>query len=268
MTVGFRAAVFAPDSLAESASAAWPPTGSGQRGPGHGPTRRQGVPREPVVAVRVPAGRRHALPTHSRAAVGRPAPEQEHPRTRVLPRARPVVRGLGVHRAGAGPRRRRRAEHLRPERWNLRDRPGAAFHGEIRDESGNVVQQRTRGFFGWVEATIVTLVDSTQLRVAVPVHAPGTVDVVVQNPNGRSATLPGGFTYSAETSAPRTPRSREPGVSNSPTRPRTRPTTRLPLHLSSGWRFVRGEAPAAEVASVRRFQRIAPGRRRLHPGER
>lgn len=145
---------------------------------------------------------------------------------------------------------------------------GAAFHGEIRDESGNVVQQRTRGFFGWVEATIVTLVDSTQLRVAVPVHAPGTVDVVVQNPNGRSATLPGGFTYSAETSAPRTPRSREPGVSNSPTRPRTRPTTRLPLHLSSGWRFVRGEAPAAEVASVRRFQRIAPGRRRLHPGER
>jgi hypothetical protein len=49
--------------------------------------------------------------------------------------------------------------------------------------------------FGGAAATGVTVVDSTTLTALAPAHAAGTVDVVVRNPDGQSATLTGGFTY-------------------------------------------------------------------------
>jgi YVTN family beta-propeller protein len=72
---------------------------------------------------------------------------------------------------------------------------GSAFQGEIRDDSGTIVQQRTRVFFGGVEATTVTFVDSTHLTAVAPPHAAGTVNLEVLNPNGRRATLTNGFRY-------------------------------------------------------------------------
>jgi Ca-activated chloride channel family protein len=44
-------------------------------------------------------------------------------------------------------------------------------------------------------ATSVTVVDSTTITAAAPVHAAGTVDVVVTNPAGQSGRLPAGFEY-------------------------------------------------------------------------
>lgn len=44
-------------------------------------------------------------------------------------------------------------------------------------------------------ATRVTGITSTAIIAMTPVHAAGTVDVVVTNPGGQSATLTGGYTY-------------------------------------------------------------------------
>lgn len=49
--------------------------------------------------------------------------------------------------------------------------------------------------FGGVPATSVSFVDGTTLKVLTPGHAPGKVDIVVENPDGQSDTLPGAFTY-------------------------------------------------------------------------
>jgi len=51
--------------------------------------------------------------------------------------------------------------------------------------------------FGGVAAQTVAVLDSagTRLRVVTPLHAAGTVDIVVTNPDGRSATLSGGYGY-------------------------------------------------------------------------
>jgi hypothetical protein len=69
--------------------------------------------------------------------------------------------------------------------------------------------------FGGVAAPAVAVLDSngTRLRVVTPPHAVGAVDVVVTNPDGRSATLPGGYTFAAlvrAESPPRTPRTVTP----------------------------------------------------------
>ncbi|MCY1078835.1 IPT/TIG domain-containing protein [Archangium lansingense] len=49
---------------------------------------------------------------------------------------------------------------------------------------------------GGASATSVTVVDSTTLTGITPANAPGTVDVVVRNPDGQTATLGASFTYS------------------------------------------------------------------------
>jgi hypothetical protein len=49
--------------------------------------------------------------------------------------------------------------------------------------------------FGGVAATGVTIVDASTITAIAPTHAAGSVDVVVTNPDGQSATLTGGFTY-------------------------------------------------------------------------
>ncbi|HEV8610586.1 MAG TPA: PQQ-dependent sugar dehydrogenase [Thermoanaerobaculia bacterium] len=53
--------------------------------------------------------------------------------------------------------------------------------------------------FGEVAAPSVAILDSigTRLQITTPAHAAGPVDVVVTNPDGRSATLPGGYNFTA-----------------------------------------------------------------------
>jgi hypothetical protein len=48
--------------------------------------------------------------------------------------------------------------------------------------------------FGGTKATVESL-SSTSIHVRTPAHARGTVNVVVTNPNGQSATLTNGYTY-------------------------------------------------------------------------
>jgi hypothetical protein len=48
--------------------------------------------------------------------------------------------------------------------------------------------------FGGAKATVESL-SSTSIRVRTPAHARGTVNVVITNPNGQSATLTNGYTY-------------------------------------------------------------------------
>lgn len=64
--------------------------------------------------------------------------------------------------------------------------------------------------FGGVPGTDVAVLDSsTRLSVVTPAHAAGTVDVVVTNSDGRSATLTEGYLFQPigrATPAPRTTR--------------------------------------------------------------
>jgi hypothetical protein len=69
--------------------------------------------------------------------------------------------------------------------------------------------------FGGVPATSVAVLDSNGIRIraVTPSHGAGTVDVVVTNPDGRSATLPGGFAFVAPVRVspqPRVPRTVTP----------------------------------------------------------
>lgn len=67
--------------------------------------------------------------------------------------------------------------------------------------------------FGGIAATSVTVVSSTQVRAVTPPHAVGSVDVKVTNPDGLSATMHNGFTYSATPPEPLTVSSVSPLVS-------------------------------------------------------
>jgi galactose oxidase-like protein/IPT/TIG domain-containing protein/glyoxal oxidase-like protein len=51
--------------------------------------------------------------------------------------------------------------------------------------------------FGGTAATGVTVAGNTSITATAPAHAAGTVDVAVTNPDGQSATLAGGYAYSA-----------------------------------------------------------------------
>lgn len=51
--------------------------------------------------------------------------------------------------------------------------------------------------FGGAAATSVVVVSATQITATTPPHAQGSVNVVVTNPDGQSATLAGGFTFGA-----------------------------------------------------------------------
>jgi hypothetical protein len=48
--------------------------------------------------------------------------------------------------------------------------------------------------FGSTQATVRSL-SSTSISVRTPAHAAGTVNVVVTNPSGQSATLTNGYTF-------------------------------------------------------------------------
>jgi len=51
--------------------------------------------------------------------------------------------------------------------------------------------------FGTAPASAVTVNSGTQIQAVTPANAAGTADIVVQNPDGQSARLAGGFTYTA-----------------------------------------------------------------------
>ncbi len=63
--------------------------------------------------------------------------------------------------------------------------------------SGSNFQAGVKVRFGGVEAVVVFLLSDTSLQVFTPVHAPGLVEVQVENPDGQSVTRSGGFTYLA-----------------------------------------------------------------------
>ena len=71
---------------------------------------------------------------------------------------------------------------------------------------------------GGASATSVTVVDSSTLTGRTPAHAPGTVDVVVRNPDGQTATLGSSFTYSLSPAPVVTGLGPSEGTSNGGTR--------------------------------------------------
>ena len=56
--------------------------------------------------------------------------------------------------------------------------------------------------FGGVAATSVVVVSATQITAKTPAHAQGSASVVVTNPNGQSATVASGFTYTTAATPP------------------------------------------------------------------
>jgi hypothetical protein len=108
--------------------------------------------------------------------------------------------------------------------------------------------------FGGAAASSVVVVSATQITAHTPPHSQGSVNVVVTNPDGQSATLAGGFTFVA--SAPIVT-----GVS-----PTTGLTTGGTAVTLTGQNFVSGAtvtfggaaATSVAVASATRINAIAP----------
>jgi hypothetical protein len=85
---------------------------------------------------------------------------------------------------------------------------GPARGGEVVVLTGSGFAPGAVVKFGGVAGTDVAVLDSTLTRLSVvtPAHPAGTVDVNVTNPDERSATLPGGYTFVPFPRAPRPPR--------------------------------------------------------------
>ncbi len=76
------------------------------------------------------------------------------------------------------------------------DPPAAAIRGEsLVTITGTGLSENTLVTIGGTKAQVVEILDSHTMTVASPSHQAGTVDVVVTNPDGRSGSLPGVFTY-------------------------------------------------------------------------
>ncbi len=90
-------------------------------------------------------------------------------------------------------------------------RSGPARGGDVVILTGSGFATGAVVTFGGVPGSDVAVLDSiaTRLRVVTPSHAVGMVDVVVTNPDGRSVTVAGGYTFTAlarVTPLPRPPR--------------------------------------------------------------
>jgi hypothetical protein len=72
---------------------------------------------------------------------------------------------------------------------------GPAAGGTIVTVSGSGFVSGAAVRFGRLDAASVTFVSSTQLRVVSPQRTAATYDLNVVNPNGATATVPGGYTY-------------------------------------------------------------------------
>ena len=71
----------------------------------------------------------------------------------------------------------------------------ATSGGSLVTISGAGLEEGSRIAIGGVEATVLEFLDSHTMTVAAPQRPAGVVDVVITNSDGRSETLPGGFTY-------------------------------------------------------------------------
>ncbi|PTL79262.1 IPT/TIG domain-containing protein [Vitiosangium sp. GDMCC 1.1324] len=78
---------------------------------------------------------------------------------------------------------------------------GESNGGEYVTISGSGFRTGAKVRFGGAEAAGVSVLSATSLSAFTPAHAPGLVDVEVENADGQSATQGGGFTYIAS-SAP------------------------------------------------------------------
>lgn len=72
---------------------------------------------------------------------------------------------------------------------------GSASGGTGVTISGKNLQAGATVTFGGAAATSVNVVSSSQMTAVTPPHSTGSVDVVVTNPNGKSATISAGFGY-------------------------------------------------------------------------
>jgi hypothetical protein len=72
---------------------------------------------------------------------------------------------------------------------------GPVIGGTVVTITGTDFQSGATVTFGQTPATAVVFNNATQLQATTPTHAEGSVDVIVRNPDGQSATAPSGFTY-------------------------------------------------------------------------
>jgi len=72
---------------------------------------------------------------------------------------------------------------------------GPVVGGTVVTITGTDFQSGATVTFGQSPAAAVVFSSATQLLATTPAHAPGTVDVIVRNPDTQSATVSGGFTY-------------------------------------------------------------------------
>ena len=72
---------------------------------------------------------------------------------------------------------------------------GATAGGTVVTIAGSNFASGATVSFGGTAATSVSFQNSNQLTATTPAHAAGSVNVVVTNPDGTSATLTGGFTF-------------------------------------------------------------------------
>jgi hypothetical protein len=74
--------------------------------------------------------------------------------------------------------------------------------GTLVQVSGAYFVPGARLYLGGEEATSVVVISANLITGDTPPHAPGVVDVTVENPDGQTGTLPGGFTYETTASPP------------------------------------------------------------------
>ena len=72
---------------------------------------------------------------------------------------------------------------------------GAVAGGTTTVLTGTFLEKNAVVTFGGTPAAGVTFISPTMLVATLPAHAAGTVDVVVTNPDGTTATLAGGLTF-------------------------------------------------------------------------
>lgn len=131
---------------------------------------------------------------------------------------------------------------------------GATAGGTMVTINGKNLQSGATVTFDGLAGTSVNVTNSNQMTTVTPAHAAGSVDVVVTNPGGKSATLFAGFGYG----------SASPSVSA--TSPNTGPTTGGTTVKITGSNFVAGAlvffgtvaATGINVSSPTQIQAITP----------
>ncbi|MDE2785529.1 MAG: FG-GAP-like repeat-containing protein [Chloroflexota bacterium] len=74
--------------------------------------------------------------------------------------------------------------------------PAAATSGgSLVTVTGSGLEAGSRVIIGGQEAPVLEFLDSRAITIETPPRPAGVVDVMITNPDGRSGTLPGGFTY-------------------------------------------------------------------------